>query len=146
MYCVLFYFLLLYSTLLKYAVFPPLFLATFYSSCPFNFPYHDHSHVFHSFFILHFSFSSFILFSSSSPLIPLFLLYSSSSLLTPLHLLHILQAVAFENKVAPETENIFGDPFFESLDIVCAALDNVEVRQSLLCYVMLCYDHSHSVF
>ena len=51
--------------------------------------------------------------------------------------------MAFENKVAPETENIFGDPFFESLDIVCAALDNVEVRMTsvlispLSCIVIL---------
>lgn len=37
-------------------------------------------------------------------------------------------AVAFENKVAPETEYIFNDDFFESLDMVCTALDNVEAR------------------
>ena len=37
-------------------------------------------------------------------------------------------ATSFENKVAPETEYIFNDDFFESLDIVCTALDNVEAR------------------
>ena len=37
-------------------------------------------------------------------------------------------AVAYENKVAPETEELFNDDFFESLDMVCTALDNVEAR------------------
>eukprot|EP01035_Chromulina_nebulosa_P025282 gene25282-32993_t len=37
-------------------------------------------------------------------------------------------ATSFENKVAPETEYIFNDDFFESLDMVCTALDNVEAR------------------
>lgn len=33
------------------------------------------------------------------------------------------------NQVAPETEQtIFNDDFFEGLDVVCAALDNVEAR------------------
>jgi ubiquitin-activating enzyme E1 len=36
--------------------------------------------------------------------------------------------VAYESKVSPETESFFNDDFFESLDIVCAALDNVEAR------------------
>ena len=39
-----------------------------------------------------------------------------------------MRTVAFETKVAPETESHFNDDFFESLDIVCAALDNVEAR------------------
>lgn len=36
--------------------------------------------------------------------------------------------IAYENKVAPETESIFNDDFFESLDMVCTALDNVDAR------------------
>lgn len=38
------------------------------------------------------------------------------------------RTVAYESKVAPETEDFFNDDFFEQLDIVCAALDNVEAR------------------
>lgn len=37
-------------------------------------------------------------------------------------------ASALENKVAPETEYLFNDDFFEALDMVCTALDNVEAR------------------
>lgn len=33
----------------------------------------------------------------------------------------------YETKVAPETENLFNDDFYESLSFVCTALDNVEV-------------------
>jgi ubiquitin-activating enzyme E1 len=39
-----------------------------------------------------------------------------------------LHAIAFENKVAPETEALFNDDFYENLDFVCSALDNVEAR------------------
>ena len=39
-----------------------------------------------------------------------------------------IHAVAYESKVAPDTESFFNDAFFESLDIICAALDNVEAR------------------
>lgn len=35
---------------------------------------------------------------------------------------------AFENKVGSDTEHIFTDDFFENLDGVCTALDNVEAR------------------
>jgi len=35
---------------------------------------------------------------------------------------------AYEDKVAPETETIFGDDFMASLDIICTALDNVDAR------------------
>eukprot|EP01039_Chlorochromonas_danica_P005873 gene5873-6468_t len=38
------------------------------------------------------------------------------------------QARAYEHKVANETEHIFNDDFFEALDMVCTALDNVEAR------------------
>mmetsp|Transcript_367 Transcript_367/g.668 ORF Transcript_367/g.668 Transcript_367/m.668 type:complete len:1049 (+) Transcript_367:70-3216(+) len=34
----------------------------------------------------------------------------------------------YESKVAPETEALFNDDFYESLDIVCTALDNVQAR------------------
>jgi len=37
-------------------------------------------------------------------------------------------AVSYESKVAPETESFFNDQFYESLDFVCTALDNVEAR------------------
>eukprot|EP01038_Epipyxis_sp_PR26KG_P008482 gene8482-11465_t len=39
-----------------------------------------------------------------------------------------LNAIACEHKVATETEAIFDDRFYESLDMVCTALDNVEAR------------------
>jgi ubiquitin-activating enzyme E1 len=37
-------------------------------------------------------------------------------------------SIAYESKVAPDTENFFNDQFYESLDFVCTALDNVEAR------------------
>lgn len=39
-----------------------------------------------------------------------------------------LNIAAYSNRVGPETENIFGDNFYRSLDLVCNALDNVEAR------------------
>lgn len=44
------------------------------------------------------------------------------------HMNPSFHAVAYENKVAPETEYLFNDDFFEGLDMVCTALDNVEAR------------------
>lgn len=38
------------------------------------------------------------------------------------------QATSYEHKAATETEDIFNDDFYESLDMVCTALDNVEAR------------------
>ena len=38
------------------------------------------------------------------------------------------RCVAYDDKVGSETEEKFGDGFFDSLDLVCAALDNVEAR------------------
>jgi ubiquitin-activating enzyme E1 len=38
------------------------------------------------------------------------------------------QTVSYESKVAPDTEALFNDDFYESLDCVCAALDNVDAR------------------
>ena len=38
------------------------------------------------------------------------------------------QCKAFESKVAADTESIFNDDFFDSLDVVFTALDNVEAR------------------
>ena len=69
-------------------------------------------------------FSNFILLFSL--LFPRHYLASSLCLSFP-----AIQAIAYENKVAPETEIIFGDDFFDGLDIVCAALDNVEVEVSV---------------
>ncbi len=39
-----------------------------------------------------------------------------------------MRVQAHEDKVAPETEDVFGDEFFGGLDGVCTALDNVEAR------------------
>lgn len=39
-----------------------------------------------------------------------------------------MNTVAYELKVSRETEDVFHDDFFESLDFVCTALDNVEAR------------------
>jgi len=36
-----------------------------------------------------------------------------------------------ENRVGPDTENIYTDEFFESLDGVTNALDNVDASKSL---------------
>lgn len=38
------------------------------------------------------------------------------------------QGTAYEQKVALETEHLFNDDFYESLDMVCTALDNVDAR------------------
>lgn len=38
------------------------------------------------------------------------------------------KVIAYEEKVCRETEAVFNDDFFESLDMVCTALDNVEAR------------------
>ena len=39
-----------------------------------------------------------------------------------------LNITAYQEKVAPETENIFGDDFYDKLSGVCTALDNVDAR------------------
>jgi ubiquitin-activating enzyme E1 len=39
-----------------------------------------------------------------------------------------VQLEAKESLVAPTSENIFSDPFWESLDFVTNALDNVKAR------------------
>jgi ubiquitin-activating enzyme E1 len=39
-----------------------------------------------------------------------------------------LRIQTYATKVGPDTENLFGDEFFESLDGVCNALDNVQAR------------------
>jgi len=41
---------------------------------------------------------------------------------------NMMTVQAYEDKVAPDTENVFGDDFFAKLDMVCTALDNVEAR------------------
>lgn len=35
---------------------------------------------------------------------------------------------AFESKVCPETENVFDEDFYESLDVIATALDNIDAR------------------
>lgn len=39
-----------------------------------------------------------------------------------------LQITAYQEKVAPDTEHMFGDDFYDKLSGVCTALDNVEAR------------------
>ncbi|MGK3742759.1 MAG: ubiquitin-activating enzyme E1 [Bacillariaceae sp.] len=39
-----------------------------------------------------------------------------------------LNITALQEKVAPDTENVFGDTFYDKLSGVCTALDNVEAR------------------
>ena len=39
-----------------------------------------------------------------------------------------LKITSYQEKVAPETEHIFGDDFYDNLSGVCTALDNVEAR------------------
>lgn len=38
------------------------------------------------------------------------------------------KVISYQEKVAPETENLFGDDFYDKLGGVCTALDNVEAR------------------
>ncbi len=40
-----------------------------------------------------------------------------------------VNAVAHQNRVGPETEGVYDDAFFESLDGVANALDNVDARK-----------------
>ena len=40
-----------------------------------------------------------------------------------------LNAIAHENRVGPETEDVYDDTFFEALDGVTNALDNVDARE-----------------
>ena len=39
-----------------------------------------------------------------------------------------LKITAYQEKVAPETEDLFGDDFYDKMSGVCTALDNVEAR------------------
>lgn len=39
-----------------------------------------------------------------------------------------VNVIAHQNRVGPETENIYDDVFFEKLDGVANALDNVDAR------------------
>ncbi len=41
--------------------------------------------------------------------------------------------VAHQNRVGPETEGTYDDAFFESLDLVTNALDNVDARMCVCC-------------
>ena len=47
------------------------------------------------------------------------------------------QCTAYDDKVGPETEEKFGDDFFDKLDLICAALDNVEVGLGVVKEFML---------
>ena len=40
-----------------------------------------------------------------------------------------LNAIAHQNRVGPESESIYNDGFFESLDGVANALDNVDASE-----------------
>ena len=40
-----------------------------------------------------------------------------------------LNAIAHQNRVGHETENVYNDAFFESLDGVANALDNVDASK-----------------
>lgn len=42
---------------------------------------------------------------------------------------HKLNVIAHKNRVAPENENIFTDVFWDSLDFIVGAVDNVKARQ-----------------
>ena len=53
---------------------------------------------------------------------------------------------AREDRVGPETENIFTDEFFESLDGVANALDNVDAREYLLDLIHLIQNFCRGVF
>lgn len=39
-----------------------------------------------------------------------------------------VNVIAHQNRVGPETENVYDDDFFEKLDGVANALDNVDAR------------------
>ena len=39
------------------------------------------------------------------------------------------------NRVGPETENVYSDDFFEGLDGVANALDNIDARKSLKTFI-----------
>ena len=39
-----------------------------------------------------------------------------------------INVTAFEQKVCPETEGHFNDDFYEAIDVIVTALDNVEAR------------------
>ena len=39
-----------------------------------------------------------------------------------------MTGVPYQERVGPKTEHLFGDDFYDNLDGVCTALDNVEAR------------------
>ena len=41
-------------------------------------------------------------------------------------------AIAHQNRVGPDSEDIYDDKFFESLDVVANALDNVDARKQII--------------
>ena len=48
-----------------------------------------------------------------------------------------------ENRVGPDTENIYTDDFFEELDGVANALDNVDASKSLFFTAIFFFKCSH---
>ena len=52
-----------------------------------------------------------------------------------------LNAVAHQNRVGPETEGIYDDQFFESLDGVANALDNVDASELYRSTITLSHHH-----
>ena len=52
-----------------------------------------------------------------------------------------LNAIAHQNRVGPETEGIYDDQFFESLDGVANALDNVDASELYRSTITLSHHH-----
>ena len=55
-----------------------------------------------------------------------------------------LNAIAHQNRVDPETEEIYDDQFFESLDGVANALDNVDASELYCSTITLSHHHPRS--
>lgn len=59
-----------------------------------------------------------------------------------------MKITVYETPVAPETENLFDDAFWDNLDGVCNALDNIKAREysdsmsffsSLICSLLVSF-------
>lgn len=59
-----------------------------------------------------------------------------------------LKIIPQENRVGPDTENIYTDDFFEALDGVTNALDNVDARKCSTLFVgfTICYGFGKLTF
>lgn len=49
---------------------------------------------------------------------------------------------AHENRVGPDTENVYDDEFFENLTGVANALDNIDARKYLVTLACFCFVHN----